>query len=233
MLKRSAVGATAALLVAPLTAMLATSPAVAGTAPGDPGYDVYAHVVDVTPRYVWRDVSEPMRQCEEPIADYGSAGPADGRSADRYHRGYGRPASPPGAGVAAALVGGLIGAVVGHEVGHGHGRAPLTIAGAVLGSAIARERVGKGDRGYYGERRRSRPAVQTRIIRRCTETTRTRRVREVDGYDVAYRFQGTTFHKWVDQPPGDTVRVHVSVDADSAAVHAPFTNVATSTGDPS
>lgn len=211
MFTRSFTRATPAALLAFVVTATLPAPSAMASGPVDGsahGYDVYADVVDVTPRYRWRDVSEPVRRCEV----------VDAYRAPRWHRERGyrradRGYRDGGAEAAAGLVGGLVGGLIGHQFGGGDGRTALTVTGALLGSSIARERV-RRDAGYsmeYGGPWQASDGGHT--VRRCFESERTRSVRSVEGYDVAYRYHGTTFHKRVNEPPGEAIRVHVSVEA--------------------
>ncbi len=208
MARRCSMGVAVSAAAAMLTAV--TAPAAAqvrggSEAPdGTSAYDVYADVVSVAPRYVWRDVTEPVRQCISQAPAY----PADSWSARR--RETFRHDERPDA--AAGVLGGLLGGLFGHQFGHGDGRVALTVAGALLGSSIARQQA-RQDRVYrYGSDAYLGRDMPVQEVHRCTERTRTRRIRETDGYDVTYRYHGATFHKWLDAPPGDTVRVRVVVE---------------------
>ncbi|HEX7036291.1 MAG TPA: glycine zipper 2TM domain-containing protein [Pseudomonadales bacterium] len=191
------------LCVAAAMTLLVTAGAVraepSGDLPEGGGYYAYADVIDVTPRYGWHEVSEPVLQCVEPsrpVRRYG------------HHDDY-RVRHLSGDG-AAGLVGGLIGGLIGHQFGGGNGKTALTIAGAAIGASVARDFARERrefDRYDHGDwRERHEP------VRHCTETYRTRRVRGVNGYDVTYRYRGATFHKWVDEHPGDVIRVRVDVE---------------------
>lgn len=165
------------------------------------GYYTYADVISVHPLYGTRRVTEPVRRCE--TVRRRPAYPASryrGRHPDDYagHRHDGS--------AAAGLVGGLVGGLIGNQFGDGNGRKALTVAGAVLGASIASERArSRRDdaRGYAGE---------NLDVRRCTEVMRTRQERQVQGYDVRYRYQGRTFNKRVDEHPGEMVRIRVDVE---------------------
>lgn len=140
----------------------------------------------------------------------------DGYGHDRWNDGRRR---GDGSEAAAGLVGGLIGGLVGHQFGGGNGKKALTIVGAALGASIAQDHVRRSrDQDHYGDRyddgfRNGGARYGTgRVTRHCRETVETRRVRGVQGYDVTYRYQGRTFNKWMDEHPGDRVRVHVDVD---------------------
>lgn len=159
------------------------------------GYLAWAEVVSVSPRYRWEDVAEPVRYCEtlrtEPL------GPS------RYYPEH-RSRPTPGAG----LLGGLIGGLIGNQFGGGHGRTALTVAGAALGASVARDRTRYRPYDEIGYR----SVDDTRVVRRCTESNRSRLVRSMDGYDVTYRYHGRTFHKWVADEPGDKVVIEVAVE---------------------
>lgn len=197
----------------------------AGSAMFDPGasdsYVIDADVVRVSPRYGWREVSEPVRECVDVAAPYesrrragyphGSHGfgyPHDFHDdyAYRRHR-HGRHRTG-GDEAAAGLVGGLIGGLIGNQFGGGNGRTALTVAGALIGASVASDHV-RRSRTYAVPERHYAPAT----VRRCTDGYRTRQVRGPDGYDVSYRYQGRTFTKWMAQHPGDTVPVRVAVTA--------------------
>lgn len=200
----------------------------AGTAAADDdrrdSYVTYAEVVSVTPHYGWREIEEPVRYCEDvPVgrsyqrryrdefSRYDRAGYHPRRWDDRGRRGGGSEA-------AAGLVGGLIGGLVGHQFGGGNGRKALTIVGAALGASVAQDHVRRSryqddyvDRYEYRYRDGATRYDAGRVTRQCRETVETRHVRGVQGYDVSYLYQGRTFNKWMNEHPGDRVRVYVEV----------------------
>jgi uncharacterized protein YcfJ len=102
----------------------------------------------------------------------------------RHHRpeavGY-RVYSEPRRDVAGAvIVGGLIGGVIGHQLGGGHGQEAATVAGALIGAALARDAadhatITRYDT-VYEEHRRIEPRRQV--------------VEHFDGYRVSYRSRG-------------------------------------------
>lgn len=212
--------AALSLLVGPVAAFAAAD-AFAETQT----YDTYADVVSVTPLYRWRDVVEPVRRCEAAPAHYPSSYTyrqvddyryGQAYAYDRpYHRSYDRRHDGRGAG--ASLIGGLIGGLVGNQFGGGSGKTVLTVAGAALGASIARDHVREHHTVGYDEYRP--PAVPRygTVVQRCTETEQTRLVRDVAGYDVTYRYHGQTFHKRVEDHPGERIRIHVNVEPDGAS----------------
>lgn len=150
---------------------------------GRGGYG-YAQVVRVEP-IVRAYRQDPYQAC------YGARG-YDRH--DRYARYDDRPRVP-------SVLGGIIGGVVGNRFGNGGGRTVMTVAGAMLGSAIAR------DAQAYGrdDRYRGRDACDGRYGGGAAE--------QVIGYDVTYRYAGQIYRTQTDYPPGDRIRVRVDVAA--------------------
>lgn len=183
----------------------------------DGAYYAEAEVVSVSPRYGWREVSEPVEQCVY-------TGSTSLRHRQYRHDDYRHDDRHGGGRAAAGIVGGLIGGLVGNQFGGGDGRKALTVLGALLGASVARDHVDRRnethsryrDRRYEDSRHyHSRNSVHEHVSgpeRRCTTTLDTRRERGLQGYDVTYRYQGVTLHKWMDEHPGDTVPVHVAVE---------------------
>lgn len=201
---------TVAMRCASAALALTTAAGIAVAEPpatDSPSYVVDAEVVQVSPRYGWHEVSQPVRECTDvpPRATAYGYGGHDPYAAHEYPY---RDRHRPGEG-AAGLVGGLIGGLIGNQFGGGRGRTALTVAGAMLGASVARDRV-RRDR-YPGADYPASPS-DYRIVRQCTERVQTRRVRDLEGYDVSYRYQGETFHKWMDERPGQTIPVRVSVE---------------------
>jgi uncharacterized protein YcfJ len=102
--------------------------------------------------------------------------------------------------VAPALVGGAVGGILGHQVGKGSGRDAATIAGALLGGAVASNAYDRpADPGY------------NTVEQHCRPVTEYREEERVHGYRVTYRYRGETFTTVMDHDPGDRVRVGVDV----------------------
>lgn len=199
--------------------LLASLPGVAAagqtSADGVP-YLVHADVVDVAPRYGWHETVQPVRRCIEDDRRF---------SSQRYRHDPGhrrRTGSATG-----PLLGGLLGGLIGHQFGDGRGRTALTIAGAALGASLAsdraasRERASRHSRHYdthrrdgygYGDSYGYDDGYGYDTRRGCTVERSVSRSRRVEGYDVTYRYHGRTFHKFVTEPPGDTVAVRVDVE---------------------
>ena len=100
-----------------------------------------------------------------------------------------------------SILGSIIGGVVGNQFGGGHGKDLATAAGVSLGGSVGRDiqRKNQRQRSYIGTERR------------C-ETERSWRSEErVVGYQVSYEYDGEIYNTRLDQPPGDQIRVQVSV----------------------
>ena len=103
------------------------------------------------------------------------------------------------------LLGAALGGVAGHQFGKGRGNAAATAAGALLGAAIAQNRWGT-------------PETERVVYEpRCTTVTETRYEERIDGYDVAYRYNGRIYHTRTDRHPGKRIPVRVDVSPVSYA----------------
>ena len=99
----------------------------------------------------------------------------------------------------AMLLGAVLGGVVGHQFGGGRGNAVATGAGAVIGANMAAR-----NSGYYGGER-----VVDRPVCRTVDEYRVEQ--RVQGYDVAYRYNGRTYHTRTSYDPGSEIAVQVDV----------------------
>ncbi len=108
------------------------------------------------------------------------------------------------------VLGGIVGAAIGNQIGDGDGQRAATVAGALLGGAIARDsmrsdRYGYGDDGFRGQREVVRYEQRCRMVEDVQQDDR------VVGYLVTYDYNGfvgttqTSFH------PGRTLRVRVDI----------------------
>lgn len=154
------------------------------------GYD-WARVVDVAP--IIAESRQPVRreQCwDEPVRE-------------RYvYEDYRRPR-----GSAGPVLGAIIGGVVGNQFGSGSGKVAMTVAGAALGNAIARDSQRYDGYGYERYPAHERVAY----AERCRTVTDYVRDERVLGYDVTYRYHGQTYRTRTDHHPGDRIRVRVDV----------------------
>jgi len=108
--------------------------------------------------------------------------------------------------MAGSVVGGIAGAIIGNQVGRGSGRVAATAAGAI-GGAIVGDRVSNGS-GYDNGYPQAGVPVE-RQVRRCSVTNRTEE--RLAGYDVTYKYQGRSYTSFMQNAPGETVRVNVAV----------------------
>lgn len=101
-----------------------------------------------------------------------------------------------------AVIGGLAGAIIGNQVGKGNGRTAATALGAVVG-AITGDRLDNRDNNARYEE-------TPREIKRCrtVDGWQTR----INGYRVTYEYRGQQYTTWMNDNPGKTLPVRVSVD---------------------
>lgn len=160
----------------------------------EPAYDnnqyEYAKVIDVQPVTETVQIPEDRQVCREQpvqrrVVEYRSPGPA----------------------IFGAILGGVIGNQLsrghGHGHGHGHGnnRAVATVAGAAIGSMIARNvQYSKYPPKYY-----------TGSVQMCSTVTSWRSEEQVIAWDVSWEYRGRIYHSRMDEPPGDRIRVRISV----------------------
>jgi len=161
-----------------------------------------ARVLDVDPILAPGRPSFRQQCWQEPVR-YLSYEPAAG-----FERRYTRPG---GVGPnTQAVLGGIVGAAVGHQIGDGDGQRAATVAGALLGSAIARDSYRNPAQGRFHERR----GMQREIVRyeeRCRMVEDFRGEDRVVGYHVTYEYHGHTFTTRTRTHPGNSIRVRVEV----------------------
>ncbi|HET8700994.1 MAG TPA: glycine zipper 2TM domain-containing protein [Nitrococcus sp.] len=150
------------------------------------GYDAdYAKVLDVEPIFHEVAISTPREECyDQPV-----------RQEYRAYRN-------DGGGALAAIVGGVVGGVIGNSLGHGHHRAPVTIAGTLVGAGIGHSLARQRGGGYE---------EQIGYQRICHTVEATHYERQIDGYAVTYRYHGVIYHTRMPYDPGPRLRVHVDV----------------------
>lgn len=108
--------------------------------------------------------------------------------------------SDPNRGIAGAAIGGTAGALLGNQIGGGNGNKAAIALGAILGAAV-------GDNVQNGQQPISEPAMETRMERVCEQQT----IREQNGYDVTYEFDGHQRTTWMHRDPGRYVTLDISV----------------------
>lgn len=131
------------------------------------------------------------------VADVQTVRAIAGNSGQRcwIERGEVAPARPA-ANVPGAIIGGVIGGILGHQVGGGSGRDIATVggvvAGAAIGSHVARDRFGN-------------PVATTQDVQRCANDPG---ARTADYWEVTYVFRGITHTVQMVSPPGRNITVN-------------------------
>lgn len=166
----------------------------APTYPSDPGHEYgafqdSARVTHVVPRY--ERIVVPQQYCRNEIER------TDTYSSAPY---------PRERSMAGSVVGGIAGAIIGNQVGRGSGRTVATAAGAI-GGAIVGDRISNGN-GYDNGYPQAGVPVE-RQVRRCSVSNRTEE--RIAGYDVTYQYQGRSYTSFMQNAPGDMLRVNVAV----------------------
>lgn len=100
------------------------------------------------------------------------------------------------------VIGALIGGALGNQAGKGDGRKAATIGGAVVGGLIGN----KIDRDHDAYEYRDNSGT----VRRC-RTVYDNGPRQIDGYNVTYRYAGQTYSAYMRNRPGRSIRVVVDV----------------------
>lgn len=92
------------------------------------------------------------------------------------------------------IIGGILGGVIGNQVGHGTGNDVMAVSGAILGASIGHQ-----------------IARHNTNQKRCQLVHDYQREEYIEGYDVTYRYQGHTFVRRLQHPPGRKLRVRINV----------------------
>jgi len=145
-------------------------------------YD-YAKVLSVTPVVRYVTVTTPVKECWEDVEYYTHARPDTGRAGK-------------------TLFGAILGGVIGHQFGSGRGNDAATVAGSLIGAAVAN---GSDNRPYYHTTEYSRP------VRRCETNYQSREEERIDGYDVVYRYHGQKYSTRMPYDPGNKLKIRVDV----------------------
>ena len=140
---------------------------------------VSARVVDVDPLVRYVTVNRPREECwdeivREPVRRYGVAG--------------------------TTAAGSIVGAAIGRQFGSGNDRDALTVAGAVAGGLVARQRALRNGAG----------ATRDVAVQRCEVVNNRVTEQIVDGYLVTYRLDGRNYTMQTDRHPGDWVQLAVN-----------------------
>ena len=169
----------------------------------------YANVINASP--IYREVSfqQPKRECW--VEEQQHVIRNEGQGTQRRNQ------SSNGGDV---LIGGVIGGVIGNQLGRkgsNSARAGATVAGAIIGSALAGESGNRSKRhrreskSNRNNRYQRQPSYETRPVKRCENTTETHYEQRLQGYDVTYRYRGKTFQTRMKQDPGNKIKVQVTV----------------------
>ena len=143
----------------------------------------YAMVIEVTPVVRHVTVTTPVKECWEEAAYYTQTRP-DARRAGK------------------TLFGAIVGGVIGHQFGSGRGNDAATIAGSLMGAALAN---GSSNRPYYQTTQYARP------VRRCETNYRSHQEERIDSYDVLYRYHGQKYTTRMPYDPGKRLKIRVDV----------------------
>lgn len=199
-------------------------------------YTIEVPVVAATPVVESRTVERPERVCAPVQRVQANRYRSNGYTDNQGYRGdyYGRRNTPNNryesrgnnrrsGGLGAQLLGGLIGGAIGNQFGGGNGRRALTITGALLGSAIARDTQTSGyrsERSYrdngYQSRYEPEYELEYEPEYECRTTTHLRTTEVVVGYDVTYRYNNQLGTRRMDHAPGDTIELRVQAVPDVA-----------------
>ena len=148
-----------------------------------PQYD-YARVISSEPIIRYETVRTPVRECWQDVEYY-----------TVRHR-------APGEG-AQTLFGAALGGVIGHQFGSGRGNDAATIAGTLIGAAIANDNARNG----HGRRH----VQYSRPVERCDTVVREHQEERIDGYRVTYRYNGQKYRTTMPYDPGRQIRVRVDI----------------------
>jgi len=100
-----------------------------------------------------------------------------------------------------AILGAIIGGSVGNEFGSGKSRDAATLAGVVLGGSI----------GHDIEKKNQKSNSRTVYEQRCRTVNNVSTEQRFQGYNVTYEYNGQIFTGRIQNHPGQTIRVSVSV----------------------
>lgn len=145
-------------------------------------YD-YAKVVSVKPVIRYVTVTTPVKECWEDVEHYTRRTPDAGRAGK-------------------TLFGAIVGGVIGHQFGSGNGNDAATVAGSLIGAAVAN---GSNRNAYYQTTQYSRP------VRRCETNYQSHEEERIDGYDVIYRYHGRKYATRTPFDPGKKLKIRVDV----------------------
>ena len=100
------------------------------------------------------------------------------------------------------IVGAILGGIIGNQFGGGSGQDAMTLAGATLGHAIAKD----------SQRRKNPQKFYASLEDRCGINTEWKESRVVLGWDVTYEYQGVQYLTRMAEEPGEQIQVQVNIE---------------------
>lgn len=149
-----------------------------------PMYD-YAKVISSQPIVRYVTITTPVKECWQDTEYY-----------TVNHRPYGNAGS--------TLFGAILGGVVGHQFGSGRGNDAATVAGSLIGAAIANDASERRHGGSYA-------TTHSRPVTRCETQYREHQEERIDGFNVVYRYNGQKYATRMPHDPGKRIRVRVDI----------------------
>lgn len=144
-------------------------------------FTVKAKVVKVTPIFKYVTINTPVQNCYKERVTHTSYN--DGNRGGRM------------------LLGGLIGGAIGNNIGHGKSRKVRAAVGALIGSHIGSS---IADQHAYSTQ-------HTGYERRCETQHVSETKKQIEGYNVSYRFRGQVMTTQMPYHPGRRIKLNVSV----------------------
>jgi len=176
--------------VGPIAAIsLSLAAAFTEAAPRNYFYD-YAKVTGIEPVYETIVQTIPVEQCwNERVR---------ARHSDYYER---RHSATP------TLIGALIGGALGNELGHSKRNKQVgVVVGSILGGSVGHDIAHQRKR-----RHNDQGHVEYRTVERCSVDHERVEEQQLVGYDVSYRYRGNLYTTFMEESPGDKLRVSVNV----------------------
>ncbi|VAW91230.1 hypothetical protein MNBD_GAMMA23-1429 [hydrothermal vent metagenome] len=99
------------------------------------------------------------------------------------------------------LLGGLIGGIIGNNIGHGKSRKARAVVGALVGSQIGSN---LADKQAYRVRHAG-------YQQRCNTQNISKTRKQIDGYNVSYKFRGRIFTTKMPYDPGHKIALRVNL----------------------
>ena len=146
-------------------------------------YD-YARVLSVEPVVRYVTVTTPVKECWDDVQTYSTRHYEPGRAGK-------------------TLFGAIVGGIIGHQFGSGRGNDVATVAGTLIGAAVASDAARNAP--TYHTTRYSRP------VRRCETNYQSHEEERIDGYEVIYAYNGRKYATRTPFDPGKRLRIRVDV----------------------